>query len=93
VQLDYAAGVVPTTFVNKDLDALPTNFVQTKTYARLNDAERAIFSLYDANAMHGLPLAVQVAGLRFEEEKVLEGMQIIERALKETGKPFMQQEF
>jgi hypothetical protein len=93
MQLDYAAGVVPITFVDRALDALPPNFTQSKTYSRLNDAERAIFSLYDADAMHGLPLSVQVAGLRFEEEKVLEGMQIIERALKETGKPFVQKEF
>ena len=79
--------------MDKDLDALPSNFAQSDEYARFNEAERAVFALYDAEAMHGLPLAVQVAGTRFEEEKVLEGMQIIERALRDTGKPFVQRDF
>ena len=38
--------------------------------------------------MHGLPLGVQVVGRRLEEEKVLEGMQVIETALKEQGLVF-----
>jgi Asp-tRNA(Asn)/Glu-tRNA(Gln) amidotransferase A subunit family amidase len=38
--------------------------------------------------MHGLPLGVQVAGRRLEEEKVLEGMQVIETALREQGSVF-----
>lgn len=93
LQLDFTAGVVPTTFVNKDLDALPPNFTQSDTYLHFNDAERAVYSLYDAQSMHGLPLGVQVAGKRFEEEKVLEGMQFIERALHASRKPFVQREF
>ena len=36
---------------------------------------------YDAVAMHGLPVAVQVVGKRLEEEKVLAVMQRIEDAL------------
>ena len=43
--------------------------------------------------MDGLPLAVQIAGKRFEEEKVLEGMQVVKRALKIAGVPFVQKEF
>jgi Asp-tRNA(Asn)/Glu-tRNA(Gln) amidotransferase A subunit family amidase len=39
--------------------------------------------------MHGLPLGVQVVGRRLEEEKVLEGMQIIETALHEQGSVFV----
>ena len=38
--------------------------------------------------MHGLPLGVQVVGRRLEEEKVLEGMQVIETALREQGLVF-----
>ena len=38
--------------------------------------------------MHGLPLGVQVVGRRLEEEKVLEGMQVIENALREQGSVF-----
>jgi Asp-tRNA(Asn)/Glu-tRNA(Gln) amidotransferase A subunit family amidase len=35
--------------------------------------------------MHGLPVGVQVVGRRLEEEKVMEGMKIIERLLKQDG--------
>ncbi len=37
--------------------------------------------LYDADAMHGLPVAVQVVGQRLEEEKVLAIMERIEGML------------
>ena len=38
--------------------------------------------------MDGLPLGVQIVGRRFEEEKVLEGMHVIEDALRELGSVF-----
>ncbi|CAL1709136.1 unnamed protein product [Somion occarium] len=91
--LDFTAGVVPVTFVDRWLDALPDNFQETEAYGKLNDAARNMFSCYDAVAMDGLPIAVQVVGRRFEEEKVLEGMKAIETALKETDKAFVQREF
>jgi len=36
---------------------------------------------YDADKMHGLPVAVQIVGKRLEEEKVLAAMQRLEDAL------------
>jgi Asp-tRNA(Asn)/Glu-tRNA(Gln) amidotransferase A subunit family amidase len=39
------------------------------------------YKLYDATAMHGLPVAVQIVGQRLEEEKVLAVMQRVEDAL------------
>lgn len=50
-------------------------------------AQRA-YSAYDPQAMHGLPVGIQIAGKRLEEEKVLQGMRIIEHALKEMGSVF-----
>lgn len=44
--------------------------------------------MYDVEKMHGLPLGVQVVGRRLEEEKVLEGMQVIEMAMREQGMVF-----
>lgn len=35
--------------------------------------------------MHGLPVGVQVVGQRLEEEKVMEGMKILEKLLRESG--------
>ena len=41
--------------------------------------------LYDADAMHGLPVAVQVVGQRLQEEKVLSYMDRVEEALEKHG--------
>ena len=38
--------------------------------------------------MHGLPVGVQVVGRRLEEEKVLQGMQVVESALEKQGSVF-----
>ena len=60
---------------------------------QLNDLERAVWSLYDADAMDGLPLAVQVVSGRWQEEKVLAGMKLLDVALRKSGRPFVQKEF
>lgn len=41
------------------------------------------YKLYDAEAMHGLPVGVQIVGRRLEEEKVLAIMKRVEDALGE----------
>lgn len=43
---------------------------------------------YDAKAMHGLPVGVQIVGRRLEEEKVLEGMKIVEALLMASGQGY-----
>ncbi|KAG6856929.1 hypothetical protein H0H87_012180 [Tephrocybe sp. NHM501043] len=64
--LDYTAGVIPVTFVNKELDCLPADFKVDSPLGTL------AYSVYDVNDMHGLPLGVQIVGRRLEEERVLE---------------------
>lgn len=51
----------------------------------LNGVARGAYKHYDANAMHGLPVAVQVVGQRLQEEKTLAAMQIVEDALDMHG--------
>ncbi|KZT10329.1 amidase signature enzyme [Laetiporus sulphureus 93-53] len=87
--LDYAAGVQPVMTVDATRDALPAEY----GYAEMNDIARGVYGLYDAAAMHGLPVAVQVVGRRLEEEKVLAGMREVERALWDAGKGFVQKKF
>lgn len=67
------------TRVDKDLDRLPPGF----NLRKLNGVARGAYKLYDAEAMHGLPVAVQVVGRRLEEEKVLAIMKRIEDSLGE----------
>lgn len=76
-QLDYTAGVVPITRVDRSLDALASDF----SLKKLNGVAQGAYKLYDAEAMHGLPVGVQVVGRRLEEEKVLALMKRLEDAL------------
>ncbi|PPQ94405.1 hypothetical protein CVT25_002493 [Psilocybe cyanescens] len=76
--LDYSAGVLPITHVDKGLD-------QLGTFHARNAIERGAYLDYNADDMHGLPVGVQVVGQRLEEEKVMEGMKILEKLLRESG--------
>ncbi|THH16615.1 hypothetical protein EW146_g4066 [Bondarzewia mesenterica] len=73
MQLDLPAGVLPITTVSRKLDALPPTFRPSD----LGPSARGAYEIYDAEKMHGLPVAVQVVGKRLEEEKVLAGMRVI----------------
>lgn len=75
--LDYTCGIMPITHVDRTLDALAPSFQISK----LNGVAQGAYKLYDADAMHGLPVAVQVVGQRLEEEKVLAVMERIEGLL------------
>ncbi len=70
---------MPITHVDKALDALPSDF----SLKGLNGVAEGAYKHYDAEKMHGLPVAVQVVGQRLEEEKVLAVMERIESALGE----------
>lgn len=71
------------------MDKFATNFENTDYFKSLPSVAKAAYSVYDAEKMHGLPVGVQVAGRRFEEEKVLEGMQVIETALRQQSSVFI----
>jgi len=74
--LDYSAGVMPITRVDRTLDNLP------RAFRPRNKIEKGAYVGYNADEMHGLPVGVQIVGRRLEEEKVLEGMKLIEGLLK-----------
>jgi hypothetical protein len=58
------------------------------TFKARNAIEKGAYELYDAEKMDGLPVGVQVIGRRLQEEKVLEGMKIIEGLLRKEGKEY-----
>jgi Asp-tRNA(Asn)/Glu-tRNA(Gln) amidotransferase A subunit family amidase len=68
---------MPITRVDKALDQLPSTF----SLKKLNGVAYGAYKHYNANAMHGLPVGVQVVGQRLQEEKVLAVMKRIEEAL------------
>jgi len=58
--LDYTAGVLPVTFVNKTIDGLEKDFDQSEVYKSYNSVAKTAYSVYNVEKMHGLPLGVQV---------------------------------
>ena len=63
------------------MDRVKDQIPKTFNLRRLNGVAQGAYRLYDANAMHGLPVSVQVVGRRLEEEKVLAIMKRLEDAL------------
>lgn len=80
--LDYTAGIIPVTKVDKELDALPRDFK-----AR-NGVEQGVYKHYDSVEMEGLPCAIQVVGglpFRLQEEGTLAAMKRVVDALEGKG--------
>ena len=77
--LDYTCGIVPVLHVDQELDGLTDREEQERM--GLNGVARGAYMHYDAVAMHGLPVGVQVVGKRLEEERVLGFMGRVEEAL------------
>ena len=69
------------THVDRELDRLPPDF----RLSHLNGVAQGAYKHYDADKMHGLPVAIQVVGQRLQEEKVLAIMERIEHALDKHG--------
>ncbi|KAF9029126.1 amidase signature enzyme [Hymenopellis radicata] len=77
--LDLSSGVLPVTRVDAALDNL-------ENFQARNAIEEGQYRLYDSVSMAGLPVGVQLVGKRLEEEKVMEGMKLIEQLLLRDGK-------
>lgn len=77
--LDYAAGVLPVTKVDRNVDQVD------KSFRPANRIERGAYSNYNADKMHGLPVGVQVVTGRLEEEKCLRAMELVESSLRSNG--------
>ncbi|KAF8556541.1 amidase signature enzyme [Imleria badia] len=82
--IDSPVGVVPVTRVDPTTDALPADFVPgaTGTSAIL---EKGMYTAptpaYDPVAMAGIPVGVQIVGKKWEDEKVLAMMKVVDEAL------------
>ncbi|WOO83522.1 Fatty acid amide hydrolase 1 [Vanrija pseudolonga] len=78
--LDSTVGVVPITRVDPDKDAAPADYTAGSTGSWL--LEKRVYGgddpAYDATKMAGLPVAVQVAGRRWDEERVIAFMRVLE---------------
>ncbi|KAF8526593.1 amidase signature domain-containing protein [Hysterangium stoloniferum] len=84
--LDYSAGVLPVTKVSSAIDDLSPKI--RSQLPKLNRIARDAYRNYDAKAMDGLPVGVQIIGRRLEEEKVMEGMKIVQSLLLESDQEY-----
>lgn len=53
-----------------------------------NEIEKGQYKMYDADKMHGLPVGIQIVGRRLQEEKVMEGLKLVEQLLQEDGREY-----
>lgn len=74
------------TKVDAFMDALPSKFLKSLD----NQIAKNAFVDYDAVAMAGLPVGIQVVTKRLEEEKCLWGMQRVVDCLEMVGDSYQE---
>ena len=78
------------TRVDPELDAVPKDWLTTNAgdTPSSGDINKVLYGDkwgYDATAMEGLPVGIQLVGKRWEDEKVIEVMKVVDDALGERG--------
>ncbi|KAK6466091.1 Acetamidase [Scheffersomyces coipomensis] len=73
--LDYSVGIFPVTRAHKDLDPVDessTNYCAT---------DSKVWKDYNAEESHGGAVALQIVGRKFQEEKLIEMMKVIDELI------------
>ena len=87
--LDCPVGSIPVTRVNPELDALPEDWLMRTTNSPCSkEVNKQLYGgkwRYDTDMMEGLPVGIQLVGKRWEDEKVVEMMKVVDAALGERG--------
>lgn len=88
--LDCPVGSIPVTRVDPELDALPDGWpTETAGSAPFSkELNKLLYGGkwgYNVDMMKGLPVGIQLAGKRWEDEKVVEMMKVVDAALGERG--------
>ncbi|KAG2348084.1 amidase signature enzyme [Suillus weaverae] len=86
--IDSPVGTIPVTRVNPNTDQLSTDFVAGASgRSRLFDGRMYLGKnpAYDPKAMEGMPVGVQLVGKKWEDEKVLAMMHVVDEALGPRG--------
>ncbi|KAG9004319.1 hypothetical protein FRB94_006798 [Tulasnella sp. JGI-2019a] len=86
--VDCPVGIVPVTRVDQDKDVLTSAWEANSDmgspfiHSKLYEGKKPY---YDATAMHGIPVGVQIVGMHWEDEKVIKMMRVVDDALGERG--------
>ncbi|PYI14286.1 putative general amidase GmdA [Aspergillus violaceofuscus CBS 115571] len=76
--LDYSSAVFPVTKVDRSVDG------SHRPGVPLTEMDAEVQSDYDPDDCHGAPVALQLVGRRFEEEKVLGLVEYVDRLIDEA---------
>ncbi|KAJ3790424.1 amidase signature domain-containing protein, partial [Lentinula aff. detonsa] len=81
--VDSPVGVLPVSRVDPSKDQLDETWTAKKYGATIvhHELYKAKRPLYDPQAMSGMPIGVQVVGKKYEDEKVVAMMRILDNAL------------
>ena len=87
--VDSTVGLVPVTHVDPARDA-PDEAFRRKLESEPGSSlvEKRVYGpggVYDAHDMAGLPIGVQIVGRRYDEERVIELMKVVDAALGPRG--------
>lgn len=77
--IDYPAGIIPVTKVDKQIDLPVENF------KAISEADDANNQKYDSELLHGLPVGVQIVGTKLHEEELLHAMGIIDSVINDKN--------
>ena len=82
--VDSTVGLIPVTRVDAKEDALPADFKDRIASAGTKVLSTELYTtVYDSQAMAGLPIGVQLVAPAYEDEKVLEMMGVVDKALND----------
>ena len=86
--VESPVGTIPVTKVDPERDDIPQDWLDGKDRTKSSSPvlEYLLYNkkwpaIYDAHRMAGLPVGVQVVGKKWEEEKVVEMMKVVDAAL------------
>lgn len=87
--IDSTVGHLPMTFVDSTLD-VPSSTWWDAQRASPGSAmvEKRVYGkggVYDAKAMEGLPVGLQIVGRQYDEERVIELMKVVDEAVGKRG--------
>jgi amidase len=86
--VDSPAGIVPVTRVDRTKDALTPSFWSATGHGSKlweDKLYKGSEPVYNPDVQHGLPVGVQIVGRLWEDEKVVEMMKVVDKALGERG--------
>lgn len=80
--IDYPAVVIPAGQVSKELDGEAA--MTTDSYNPRNSLDEWNWRLFDVDAMHGMPVGLQIVARRLHEERALGAAKVIDSILRRS---------